>query len=381
MTFLRVIGFSVVLLLFYLAFAHSLPQVEPDTSAPVEIAVDGLDMDGMIGLGETLFSGKGTCTLCHNGMGRAPDTLEMDLAAAFPERLNDTRYDGIAAGKNGDKAIEDYLRESMQDPSAFVVAGFGKKGSNDTVSPMPVVDAAPIELTGVEMNAVIAFLQDRAGITPTVPLPSADEAPVEEDDAGSEGMVEAPETDVVAALDKFSCAACHDLNDSGADIGPALGGINTRMDRSGVIEAIIDPNAVIADGYDADFMPDDFGETMHVSELLLITDYLLALPMAEVKDPEPEDASAPAYTDPIDIIDEYGCGGCHDLDDSEADLGPLLNGIAGRMDEGQIKAAILDPEAEIAEGYDGGMMPDDFGEQIAESEMVILIDYLMNLPE
>ncbi|MDQ7069387.1 MAG: c-type cytochrome [Rhodobacterales bacterium] len=374
MTFLRIIVFSVVMMLFFQGFSHMLPQVEPDTSPPVEVSTDGLDMAGMIALGEELFSGKGTCTLCHNGMGRAPDTLEMDLSAIFFSRLGDARYTGVAAGKDGAKAVEGYLRESMQDPSVFVVAGFGKKGSNDTVSPMPVVDAAPIELSPVEMNAVIAFLQDRAAFEPTVPLPSADDVPV----AGDAPAVDAALTDPVDIIDEYGCAACHDLNESGADIGPLLGGIGNRMSRALVMEAIIDPNAVIADGFDADFMPDDFGETMQLSELIVLSTYLMELP--EAAPVAAGDDEGPAST-AIEVIDAYGCGGCHDLEGSEGDLGPNLGGIGARMDRAQIKAAIIDPEAEIADGFEGGMMPDDFGDGMAESELILIVDYLMNLPE
>ncbi len=377
MTFLRVIGFSVVILLFFMGFGHILPQVEPDTSAPVEVSTDELDMDGMIALGENLFSGKGTCTLCHNGMGRAPDTLVMDMAATYPERLMDARYKGVSAGKEGAKAIEAYILESMKDPSAFVVEGFGQKGSNDTVSPMPTVDKAPIELSVVEMNAVTAFLQDLAGFTPTVPLPSADDAPVIDEPSGGNAALLL--TTGVAVVDEHGCASCHDLEDSGADLGPSLYGIGTRMSRATVMEAIIDPNAVIADGYDADFMPADFGEEMRGSELLLLTDYLMALPDAAPVNKD--DGDEELATTGLEVVENFGCAGCHDLDDSEADLGPLLNGIGTRMSADEIKAAILDPNAVIADGYEAEIMPDYFGDDMAESEIELIVDYLMNLPE
>lgn len=378
MNFLRVIGFSVVLLGFYAMFAHTLPQVEPDLSEPVEVSTEGLDMEGMIALGESLFTGKGTCTLCHNGMGRAPDTLEMDLATTFPSRLADPKYTGVSAGQSGPEAIEAYIRESMQKPSAYVVAGFGKKGSNDTESPMPVVDKAPIELSPVEMNAVIAFLQDRAGLEPTVPLPSADEAPVAEEPS-AEGMVEAPVTDALAAIDKYNCAACHNLNESGADLGPELGGIANRMSRAEVMGAILDPNAEIAEGFSAGLMPEDFSEEMHTSELLLIVDYLLALPEPAPK--QESDEAEPLATTGLEVIDKFGCAGCHDLDGSEADVGPRLQGIANRMSREELQTAITSPNDTIAAGFEPDMMPDDFGETIADSEMTLLLDYLMNLPE
>jgi len=44
------------------------------------------------------------------------------------------------------------------------------------------------------------------------------------------------------------------------------------------MEAVFDPNAEIAEGFEADTMPADFAEQMYVSELTLIVDYLMDLP-------------------------------------------------------------------------------------------------------
>ncbi len=267
MTFIRVMVFSILVLLVFTGFANILPQVQSDPPAEEVVETGSLDMAGLVAYGEKLFSGKGTCTLCHNSMGRAPDLLELDLATTFADRLSDTGGEGAAA-------VEAYLRESLLEPSAYVVAGFGKKGTNDKISPMPVVDAAPIELDAVQIDAVIAFLQDRAGMEPTVPLPSADDAVADEDD---EEEPEGPATDALAAIDKFYCSACHDLDGSEADAGPDLRGIASRMNRAKIMEAIFDPNAEIAEGFEADTMPDDFAEQMYVSELTLIVDYLASL--------------------------------------------------------------------------------------------------------
>ena len=274
MTLLRVLGFSLAVLLSYTLFANILPQVQSDPPREEEIDTGELDMPGMIAWGERLFSGKGTCTLCHNDLGRAPDLLQMDLAAALPARIKAEGYAGAAGNADGDEAVEIYLRESLLEPSAYVVPGFGKKGTDDKVSPMPRVDAAPIELTVAEQNALIAYLQELGGFEPTVPLP---------DTGGEEAMDEDDEEEAVAetgveAIEKFGCSACHDLEGTEADSGPSLNGIAKRMDRAGIVAAIIDPNAVIADGYEADMMPADFGAQMRVSELDLIIDYLTGLP-------------------------------------------------------------------------------------------------------
>lgn len=275
MTLLRVLGFSLAVLLSYTLFANILPQVQSDPPREEEIDTGELDMPGMIAWGERLFSGKGTCTLCHNDLGRAPDLLQMDLAVALPARIKAEGYAGAAGDADGDEAVEIYLRESLLEPSAYVVPGFGKKGTDDKVSPMPRVDAAPIELTVAEQNALIAYLQELGGFEPTVPLPEAGGEAAMDEDADEE---EAVAVTGVEAIEKFGCSACHDLEGTEADSGPSLNGIAKRMDRAGIVAAIIDPNAVIADGYEADMMPADFGAQMRVSELDLIIDYLTGLP-------------------------------------------------------------------------------------------------------
>ena len=278
MTFLRVMGFSLFILLVYTGFANILPQVQGEPPVEEEIDTGSLDMAGMVLLGQQLFSGKGTCTLCHNKRLRAPDLLALDLAKSFPQRLADPRYTGIAKSKKGAQAIGDYIHESMLDPSKYVVAGFGKKGSGDKISQMPKINLPPVSLSPVEIDAITAFLQDRAGLTPTVALPSASETPAPAPVADSGGEEEGPATTAIAALEKFGCSSCHDLEGSQADIGPKLNGISKKMNEAEITEAIIKPNAVIAEGFEADTMPDDFGEQMRVSELNLIIDYLKNLP-------------------------------------------------------------------------------------------------------
>ncbi len=281
MTLLRITVFSLAIMFAFTIFANILPQVQSDPPQTEEIDESSLDVAGQIAWGRRLFEGQGTCTLCHNNLGRAPDLLELDLAATLPERIADQRYAGAAAGLSGAAAIEIYLRESMIDPSAFVVDGFGKKGTNDTESPMPRVDAAPISLSATETDALIGFLQDLAGFEVTVALPSAADA------VESANVEETPSEDVwplTSAEDiiaNLGCAGCHDLFGSGADIGPDLAETVQQMQRHQLRAAIIDPNAEIADGYEADFMPPDYAEQMWASELELVVDYLIALGAGE----------------------------------------------------------------------------------------------------
>lgn len=162
---IKIIGFSLGLTMVFTVITNTLPQMRGE--APVEEVIDlgSLDMDALVVLGEKLFHARGSCALCHNNAGRAPDLLAMDVVAVSRQRLSDPRYGGAA------DSAESYLLESMMAPSAFVVAGYGVRGSNDTESPMFDVRAAPAELSPLEVDAIIAFMQYKDGHPITVSLP------------------------------------------------------------------------------------------------------------------------------------------------------------------------------------------------------------------
>lgn len=264
---LRTLGFSLALILIFTAVTYILPQMKGE--APVEKALDvgALTKDSFIALGEDLYRGKGTCTLCHNALGRAPDLLALNVEKVSLERLADSRYQGSA------KDVEGYIRESMVDPGRYVVAGFGKKGSNDTESPMPAIDQPPTQLSAVEIDAIIAFLQDKDGNTVTVALPAA--IPQKPPVSGTEllagekqGLAQGPEE----AIAKFGCAACHSIMATVSAVGPDLNEVGDRLSIDQIRASIITPNAVIAQGYPP-IMP-YFSEKMMISELELIVNFL-----------------------------------------------------------------------------------------------------------
>ena len=266
----NVLLFSFSLTLLFTLVANLLPQVEGESPIEVEIDLNALTMDGFVSLGESIFSGKGTCTLCHNAMGRAPDILQLSMVATATEHLADERYKGAA------KTVEEYLRESMLDPSLYVVKGFGQKGSKDTVSPMPIANKAPILLSDVEIDAVIAFMQAKDGNDVTVSLPQG--LPEKSDEAAGDttvAVVQGPAETAEEALAKFTCTACHAVVDSQATLGPELNTVGNRLDRDKIRQSILSPEAVIAEGFDGGMMPADFAKKMTISELDLVTEYLL----------------------------------------------------------------------------------------------------------
>ncbi len=263
--FLQTMGFSLVMILLFTLIANMLPQVEGEAPEDIEVDLGALTMDSFIAMGETLFSGKGTCTLCHNDMGRAPDILVMNMSDTTDERLADERYKGEA------KDSANYLRESMLDPSVYVVASFGKKGSNDSESPMPTIDKAPIGLSDIEIDAIIAFLQTKDGGETTVELPTEAPAAVE---TVATGGAPAPAKTAEAAIAKYGCQACHSMLGTESSIGPDLSKVGARLSAEKIRQSILDPNAVIAKGFDSNIMPFDFADKMTVKELTMMTKLL-----------------------------------------------------------------------------------------------------------
>lgn len=168
--FMKMAVFGLVVIGLYTLFAVVyVPSIPTDNYDEDGVARPPASEDELVLLGEKVFDGKGACALCHNSTGgRAP--LLDDVAARAAERIHDKRYKGDA------RNAEDYIYESMVRPSAFVVAGYGVAGTNDTVSPMPDVSGGAIGLGGLEIKAVTAFLQKKAGVPVTVIAPGKEAA-------------------------------------------------------------------------------------------------------------------------------------------------------------------------------------------------------------
>jgi len=270
--FFAVVAFSLLTIGFFTAYSkYGIPHIEPAPPPKQEkVDVGAMDMDGFIALGEKLVSGKGTCTLCHNDLGRAP--LLEKIVPNTEIRLADANYKGEA------KDLAGYIYESMVKPSAYVVDGFGKAGKPDE-SPMPDVSGGSTRLSEPELLAIVAYLQTAGGAEVTVEIPKdappAKKASDDEDDDDAEPR-EAIE-DPAEILAMFSCGACHKIGEDEGDIGPDLTKIGATHNKDYLRRAIIDPNADIPEGYEADTMPDDIGSQIYVSELEILVTYLAGL--------------------------------------------------------------------------------------------------------
>lgn len=89
--------------------------------------------------GKDIFYGKGRCGICHTiGVAHGGKCPSLDYA--------------------GSRLTRDFIYESMTNPSAYVKLDFDLDEPDFYPARMPQVNRAPIGLSEVEMQGVIAFI-------------------------------------------------------------------------------------------------------------------------------------------------------------------------------------------------------------------------------
>lgn len=275
--FLGVSIYTAGLIGLFTAFAHyGIPQLVPEPPPAEEHITGAMTTEQLVEMGARIYARA--CVLCHSGVGDRAPKLDA-IGTMWRERISDARYRGAA------RTLEEYVRESMIEPSAYVVSGFGKPGTNDGESPMPAATKGAMALSTNEINAVIAYLQSTAGVKVTVSLrpDPADSA----ERPGVEPSSAVKASDALSALRKFQCDVCHalpglpveegeqrpgpDLRKISKTAGHRIGGMDAK---SFISESILFPNKRLAQGFEPDLMPKDYSDQMLVAELQMIVDYL-----------------------------------------------------------------------------------------------------------
>lgn len=326
--------------MFFVAAALSgygnwLPQVEGGFPPPV-VKLDFQSMSaqqlgdegekiifGGIGQSKTQGAiGKGQCPLCHGFQQgflseRAPNLFGIPDRAS--ERLKEPTYHmNDAASRNTEQKeafegsgtavnAQEYIAESHACPSCFVVTGFGVKGSNDTVSPMPKIHKPPISLQLGELAAVDTWMYTREGkeapsydeivasyekFIPEADRPKASE---EGEGGGAGGNLLADGSEPHDKLFmKAGCPACHTIpgiEGATGKVGPELWeGTNApkrvkdaayagkaKTTKEYITESILDPSAYVVKDFPDNQMPKDFGVRLTGGALNKIVDYLSQL--------------------------------------------------------------------------------------------------------
>jgi mono/diheme cytochrome c family protein len=151
--FLKVALFTVLVTAFYAYVGQMVPQKEVHPPKDLEVRAD-MSTAELVQAGKQIAEGKGTCTACH--------TIGSHEKGRFPDLGG---IGGRAGTRKPGMSDVEYLLESLSDPNAYIVEGFSPG--------MPPVDKPPIDLSDMEMLAVIAYLQSLGGtptVTPSTPL-------------------------------------------------------------------------------------------------------------------------------------------------------------------------------------------------------------------
>ncbi len=260
-TGLKIFAFAILVSLFYSYVGQTVPQ---KITYPPESATLSADMtpEDLAQAGEEIVGGKGTCLGCHT-IGSHSESL----------RFPDLGGIGATAGSRVDGQDDvAYLAQSLYEPDEYVVEGF--------LGGMPTINRPPIGLTDDEIKAVIAYLQSLGG-TPTITLATdigyKTEAPA--------GGTPAPSAAVGAGLDgpgvfaAYGCAACHNLDTPDRGVGPSLYDAGSRFSSAEIYESIMEPDAVVAEGYPGGVMAatltaNGFYQRVSSEELKALVDFL-----------------------------------------------------------------------------------------------------------
>jgi cytochrome c2 len=279
-TFLKVFAFNIVIIAFFLYVGNSIPQLRQDPPKELVLAADA-PVEDFVKAGQDIFYGnKGNCATCHE-IGKKGDRCP-DLAgvgARAEMRIHEERYHDpqLSHGKatNG----TEYLVESVMDPTAYVVEGYQ--------GVMPPVGR---QLNDLELVAVVSFLQSQGG---EVTVNGQSRFPKWRGEGGGAAPAAAAPAPATAAaapsgasgqelVQQWGCVACHKLDGPEKLLGPSLWDVGARKDANYIRESILQPDAVVVEGFPAGLMKgtldgSGFYQKVPLQDLNAIVDYLTSL--------------------------------------------------------------------------------------------------------
>ena len=80
------------------------------------------------------------------------------------------------------------------------------------------------------------------------------------------------------------------------------------------------------------------------------------------------------------VFESQGCGSCHTFEaaGSTGNVGPNLDEALQGKDAAFIQQSIVDPNAEVAPGYQPNIMPQTYGSQLSEKQLADLVAFLQS---
>jgi len=260
----KIVGIVLGTLALYTLIANKIPQVQSEVPQALSLGAN-VTPEQLVAAGEKVFNGIGGCTTCHGLGTRAPNLLT-DETGTGPIGVR-------CAKREPGKSCKQYLYESLDQPTAYVVAGY-----------QPIMPVMTKQLSPAQVWSVIAFLESQGGTVdvtasdiPSTATTSATSTTAT-GGAGAAGgaAVAGGSTDPKAIIQAAGCLACHKLEGQGQVIAPDLTHVGSRRDAESIRKKILDPASSIAKGYEklAGIMPKAFGTMMNAAQLEAVVQFL-----------------------------------------------------------------------------------------------------------
>jgi mono/diheme cytochrome c family protein len=196
-------------------------------------------------------------------------------------------------------------------------------------------------------------------------------------------LQESADTEQGRMLFITKCGTCHALKEAGtaAEVGPNLDAAFREARASGMDQDTIE-GVVTAQVADPRFTSPDDEKTYMPPELVKGEDaddvaaYVASVAgVPGVKPPIPPGAGPGGQ-----VFLSQGCGSCHTLQAASATgtTGPNLDENLPGMSPAEVKNSIIDPDATITKGFQSGVMPDTYEEDISPQDLDDLVKFLLD---
>ena len=197
------------------------------------------------------------------------------------------------------------------------------------------------------------------------------------------------------------CTACHGLGTRAPNlltdhagqgpIGARCGSRKPGMDCKAYLhESLVNPSAFLVPGFEA-IMP-DMRRPLADDQIWAVIAFLQSQGgevTVSASDLAPKGGAAgaspatagpamTATTDPVQLYNEKGCVGCHQLNGKGGAVGPPFDHIGAQRSADYLRRAILQPNADTAKGYEkfAGTTPTTFRPQLSGAQLEALVAYL-----
>lgn len=176
-----------------------------------------------------------------------------------------------------------------------------------------------------------------------------------------------------------NCAACHTMKEAGSTsvVGPDLDASfaaarASGMDQDtieGVVESQIENPRKVDEG-DPTYMPAKILEGDDARDVAAYIGNVAGVPGIQ--------PPLAAGGEGGQVFANAGCAACHVLaaSASTGNVGPNLDDVLPGQDGAMIEQSIVEPDAELSQGFAAGIMPGNYGDSIEPQDLALLVRYL-----